>query len=465
MVYLIALTMKKTGVNAIIHIFALLHAITALCCRLAGIEDELLLTILTMTMTLLICMKRDRSIEYTAASIIIVNIIGYLLGNAGAAFFSLLFTKQYLINSLSTFATTEILGWGMVGFLAIFRKGSEAPKKTSGAYKSWILVAMLAIFVLRLGIIFLFAGGMFSGEDMLKATNRILSNSVALIIMICVNLLYIRGTHGLNGRLAMWAKLGILVAFVLAASFFEALMVHVGLPPDFSHVFGRHFMVLAMASFIAEITIFCIVFMVNEAVIARNEMKRERDKANTAQFRYLKLKRQVNPHFLFNSLNVLDCLVCENRMEQASTYIHKLAGVYRYMIKSEEEEVVPLREELVFVGMYIDLIKVRFPEGFDAIIDVPEKDKSRMVLPCSLQLLIENATKHNAVSAENPLIIKVSASGDNVTVCNNIIPKVTKSPSTGLGQKYIRQRYLDLSGKSISIEQTSDSYCVTLPLL
>ena len=87
------------------------------------------------------------------------------------------------------------------------------------------------------------------------------------------------------------------------------------------------------------------------------------------------------------------------------------------------------------------------------------------MLPCSIQLLIENATKHNAVTPGNPLVIEVRSDGENISVSNNLIPKVTKSPSTGLGQTYIRQLYADLTGKQIDIAQTDDSYCVTLPLI
>ena len=205
--------------------------------------------------------------------------------------------------------------------------------------------------------------------------------------------------------------------------------------------------------------------MINYAITTRIEMQTEREKANMAQYRYLKLKRQVNPHFLFNSLNILDCLICEEKSEQASTYTHKLAGIYRYMIKSEEEDVVSLRDELVFVGLYTDLLKVRFPEGFDIIINVSEESMKRLVPPCSIQLLVENVTKHNAVSADNPLIIRIESTGDHVRICNNIVPKVTRSASTGLGQKYIRQLYMDMSGKAIDLEKTETDYCVTLPLL
>ena len=135
------------------------------------------------------------------------------------------------------------------------------------------------------------------------------------------------------------------------------------------------------------------------------------------------------------------------------------------MIKSEDEDVVPLREELSFVNQYVDLLKVRFPEGFEVRIDVDEELMTRYVPPCSLQLLIENATKHNTVSIDNPLIVNVSSEGESIRVSNNVIPKMTQATSTGLGQNYIRQLYLDLSGKAIAIDKTDDNYSVTLPLL
>jgi LytS/YehU family sensor histidine kinase len=108
---------------------------------------------------------------------------------------------------------------------------------------------------------------------------------------------------------------------------------------------------------------------------------------------------------------------------------------------------------------------VRFPKGFEVNIDVPDETLSMFVPPCSIQLLIENATKHNAVNSECPLVVNVLYKDGCIVVSNNIIPKETKTPSTGLGQKYIRQLYSDLSGKSIEISKTEDKYCVTLPLL
>ena len=453
--------MKKIRIPWIIHIFAFLHAAVAFGCRMTGTEDELLLTILTMTMVLLVCIRKGLTIEFTAASIIAVNIIGYILGNAGADILSHIISSTYLIHALATAFTTEILGWGIVAFTRFLKQRGSDSKPVSTSYLKWIVLAMVAIFIFRLGMLFLLSSEAFSPGDMMKATSRLLSNSFVITLVLCMNIIYVRFAERRIKQINNAYQIIILVCFSLCLALVSTCL-------SMSFVNGNSnipFRSTYIAALIIQITVYCVVYMVNYAMTSHREMQEERGKANVAQYRYQKLKRQVNPHFLFNSLNALDCLVCEEKTEQASTYIHKLAGVYRYMIKSEEDEFVQLKDELTFVRQYVDLLKVRFPEGFEVRINVPEDIQARFVLPCSIQLLIENAAKHNAVSIDNPLIIRVEAAGGTITVSNNIIQKVTKSTSTGLGQKYIRQQYLDLSGKSISISRTETEYSVTLPLL
>ena len=209
-----------------------------------------------------------------------------------------------------------------------------------------------------------------------------------------------------------------------------------------------------------------VVVMAEYALRLQRRAMAASEKAHQAQFRYHRLKQQVNPHFLFNSLNVLDYLIQEQPREDASRYTHKLAEVYRYMIKSEDESTVRLRDEMDFVAQYVDLLKVRFPEGLEIGVDIPEEALSRSVVPCAVQLLIENATKHNAVQPANPLRVGVRVEDDRLVVTNNRIPKITHRPaSTGLGLQYIRQQYQDLSGQAISILEDEHRYTVTLPLL
>ena len=422
----------------------------------------MLLTILTMTMILLLCLKRGMNIELTAASIIVANILGYLLGNASASLLSLALASPYIVHSLATILTTEILGWSVIVFSKIFRKGDKDP--VSSSYITWLILAMVVIFILRLAFIFVLSDGMTETDDG-GMSPMILSNTFALIILICVNILYVWSTRRILKKRPTIIKFLSLTAFTIIASLVETILVFRG-QPDGAQIDTMHeFIRLYLASMVAQITIYCLVYMVNHAVTAQNKMLKERGKANEAQYRYQILKRQVDPHFLFNSLNALDCLVCEEKTEQASTYIHKLAGIYRYMIKSEDEQLVPLEDELKFVEKYVDLMKVRFPEGLRVEIDIPSGLMSRYILPCSIQLLIENATKHNVISAANPLVVSICSDGESISVTNNIIPKLTQVSSTGLGQKYIRQQYQNLCGKEIAISLNAEEYKVVLPLI
>ena len=194
-------------------------------------------------------------------------------------------------------------------------------------------------------------------------------------------------------------------------------------------------------------------------------MEAERGRANRAQHEYRQLKQQVNPHFLFNSLNILDCLIADGKGPEARDYVHKLAALYRYMLRSENEPVVQLAEEMEYVRMYLDLLKVRFSEGLDVETDLQEEDLNRYIVKYSLQMLIENAQKHNSITPAEPLRLRISSDGVFVSVRNNRIPKLTPPESTGLGLKYISQAYRERSGKDIRIRETDHEYQVELPLL
>ena len=456
----------KMRPSCIIHLFAILHAVTALVCRTFGIDDELLLTILTIIMSLVICYKKGASIEFTAAIIIVSNIAGYLIGTFGAFLLGLLFKSPLATHSVATALTTEFLGWCILASTNIFRPKdtSNARLSFSSSYVKWLLLATSVIIVIRLSIILFYANSSYeTPETTFLVFMEVISTTIGLIILTCINILYIRYLSQLecDGK----CRIALLVAFMVLATTIEYFIVDVKYLFESSPTRPYEIPTLVVVSLLTQTVIYCLIYLMNFALNSRAQMHEQREKANVAQYRYFKLKSQVNPHFLFNSLNILDCLVCEDKNEQASIYIHKLAGIYRYMLKSEEQELVTLRDELEFMDMYVELLKVRFPEGFDVITDIPEDLMARYVLPCSLQLLIENATKHNAVSIDVPLVVKVTADEHSISVCNNIVPKLTRSSSTGLGQKYIMQQYMDLSGKEVEICSSETEYCVTLPLL
>ncbi len=462
--------MKSIKVFTIIHLFAVLHAIVAFLCRLAEVPDELLLTLLTILMTVLISLHRRLNIEFTAALVIVVNVLGYLLGTGGAALFEQLITNELALHALSTFLTTELLGCSIAWFTKIFSRGDGSPAEDYLRPDLWtpriwmLLLAVGLIFVSRLAYIELFTHPSYSSGRVYAMIDRLLSNSIAIILLICLNIICVRHMQRHSAHPAV--KITLLLLFFFISSAAVALIVELHLPLAFDNDFSmREFLQMLSITLLVEVVFYSVFYMVAYAIAARELLRAERDKTHQAQFRYMNLKQQLNPHFLFNSLNILDCLVCEKQTGQASAYIHKLAGIYRYMLQNEEEPTVRLGEELAFVEMYVDLLKVRFADGFDVKVDIPEEAMRRNVVPCSVQLLIENAIKHNIVGSDSPLRIAISAAGNSLTVTNTLRPKLSGVSSTRVGLNYIRQQYLDLANKPIEITATDSEYTVTLPLL
>ena len=159
------------------------------------------------------------------------------------------------------------------------------------------------------------------------------------------------------------------------------------------------------------------------------------------------------------------CMIQENSNREASEYTHKLAEVYRYMLRSEDESLVRLSQEMDFVSRYMELQRLRFGGGVELELNIADEAMNRSVVPCSVQLLVENALKHNAVRPDNPLKIEIRTTRNSVMVSNEKRPRLTPPRSAGMGQRYLRQRYKDIAGKSIVIRETEDKYIVILPLL
>lgn len=449
----------------IIHGFALLHAMTTTACLGVGINDTIFLTLLTMAMTVIICVREKLSVEFTAISIILVNIIGYLLGMAAAMLFLPVFSNPMTARVVSTIITTELMGWSITMFIRVFGTTSNDGSRISAKHLRWILTAVGAVLVARL----LFAGfartHLFNGASVLDVTWIFISNPVPLMIMIFATLLYVRTRKKLPGRRGV-AKTAVVVTGAFVLCVMCTLMAGFGLPLKFDGPFTtRHFLELLIVAIICEIAIFSIIYMVDSAQNARKSMVKERDRANLAKFEYLNLKRQVNPHFLFNSLNILDCLIAEGKNDEARDFVRKLSRLYRYMLRNENEPLVPLSEEMEYVEMYVELLKLRFGDGLVVDFDIRDEDRNRYIVKYSVQMLLENANKHNSVSASDPLKVTIRTDGSKIIVTNNKIPKITEPESTGLGLKYIRQNYLDRGGKDIVIEDTDEYYRVSLPLL
>lgn len=199
-------------------------------------------------------------------------------------------------------------------------------------------------------------------------------------------------------------------------------------------------------------------------VIWNQAIKREQQlREENLKYKYINLKTQVNPHFLFNSLNTLSELVYVDA-EKADTYIQKLAGIYRYILDHEETELIPLNEEIAFVEQFFDLQKERDGNKIELDMDIENAGKFRIV-PVSLQILIENALKHNAASKEKPLKIHLRNDHSYVTVSNILQPKNTLNHSPGTGLSNLKERVKLTMGKEVLITKEDNQFIVKLPII
>ena len=213
---------------------------------------------------------------------------------------------------------------------------------------------------------------------------------------------------------------------------------------------------------------FCSVALCYLAINAVNETRKAQkanEMSNITNYSYIRLQQQVKPHFMFNNLNILNSLVIENKNQEASSFIYKLAYLYRYMIENEEENLVTIREELDFVNEYTDLMKVRFGSSFDVVTEVDETIMANFVVPCSIQLLIENAIKHNGGTAQTPLNIRIYNTATHIVIWNNRLKKNTCEPTTHIGLNYIQKLYNDLSPKELKVKSTDEEFVVELPII
>ena len=187
----------------------------------------------------------------------------------------------------------------------------------------------------------------------------------------------------------------------------------------------------------------------------------EKLKTEQISSQYNSLKSQVNPHFLFNSLNALSSLVYDNQ-DKAVEFIRKLSQVYRYVLDSMDDEVVLVEREMDFVKNYIFLQKIRF--GDNLIVELDDNYPNQFVPPLAIQILVENAIKHNVVSEKDPLRLSIKFKDSYCFVTNSLKEKKVKD-STGIGLNNVKSRYQYLSDKGVNINRAEDSFEVQIPLL
>lgn len=186
--------------------------------------------------------------------------------------------------------------------------------------------------------------------------------------------------------------------------------------------------------------------------------------AKSANAQFESLKNQLDPHFLFNSLNVLDSLIEENPV-QAQRFTNSMSKIYRYVLEQKDKELVSVEEEIDFAKTYCELLKTRFEDAVTFDFNISEEDKKGFVVPLSLQLLLENSIKHNFATSSKPLNIKIFTEKGNLIIENNLQTRELPNKSTGVGLANIVSRYNLLTERNVFVEKSEAFFRVKLPIL
>ncbi len=327
-----------------------------------------------------------------------------------------------------------------------------------------IVAVIVAILLLRIGLVNIYELlGMKDGLDLFDAMGIILYDPLNLALTLSTTLLFgwlINRVYWLRERIVLrvlsWVVvvLGCATISTMVATHNRAIVLWSG----------------EWYSLLFSATILCVIILVVLYLwlwfrSSRKYVSKVLAKSERTQYQYSQLKRQLNPHFLFNSLSILDYLVQEKQTERASDYIRKLANIYRYLLKQEEYDTIELSKELDFLHLYIDIMRERFLDGFEVELDIPQRHRGRKVVPCALQVLVENAFKHNTATPNNKLRIQICVESDKVVVSNNINHKQVAPDSNGFGLRNLRTQYRVLAGKEVEVIEEGANFTVKVPLL
>ena len=226
------------------------------------------------------------------------------------------------------------------------------------------------------------------------------------------------------------------------------------------HQFLQNDLLRFLVSWLIGISIGSLVFFYQEW---NSSLKREQKlKEEKLIFQYETLKNQVNPHFLFNSLNTLSSLVSQDP-QLSEKFISNLSGIYRYILENRDVELINLAKEIDFVKRFFFLQKIRDNGKIELQMDLPDVEKYE-ILPISIQLLVENALKHNAATKQKPLIIKLSLKEDYIIIENALQPKMQLEPSSKLGLKNLQERVKLILRKEVMVDSSDGLFTVKIPI-
>ena len=455
-----------SGNVAIVMIFAVLHFATALLSRAMNYHDDILLTILTIAMVVIISIRNSTRIEMVAFMTLVATILGFIIGSWLWQPISNVINNSFIAPAVSTFLITTVIGLA-VNALTHRVKRFRSSNNILRSYVRNVILVAVGILLVRLLYVVMFRVGVFNEGTLLNHVFGTLENTWALLTLIAGNVVLFaylpsRGSE-VSKRLSFSMPLTV---SLLTLPIIATLLIYFDIPRlEVPATEPLDFVRTLLAALLIDILIATVCMLIRISTISQRELREERELKHRTEYQYERLKQQINPHFLFNSLGILDYLVQEHETERASAFIRKLAGIYRYMLNNDQKPLVRISEELEFANMYVDLLEERFPEGMKFEIYVERAFADKYVVPCALQLLVENATKHNIVSVDSPLCIRIAVEGDYLVVRNNLQIRTHGQPSTRLGLENIRRQYLDITRRDIVVQKTENEFIVKLPIV
>ncbi|HMI07175.1 MAG TPA: histidine kinase [Flavobacterium sp.] len=223
----------------------------------------------------------------------------------------------------------------------------------------------------------------------------------------------------------------------------------------------RNYLFAIIVTFVITLSLYAFSFY---KAYQENKVKEQKIIAGTASAKFETLKNQIDPHFLFNSLNVLSSLIEENP-ENAQRFTTSLSKIYRYVLEQKDKELISIEEELSFAKTYMNLLKMRFENS--VFYELPETpvDPEAKVVPLSLQLLLENTVKHNVVSEQRPLHIRIFIDGDYLAIQNDLQKKEVLQDRKGVGLQNIINRYDIITRRKVLIAENEKTFTVRIPIL
>ncbi len=227
------------------------------------------------------------------------------------------------------------------------------------------------------------------------------------------------------------------------------------------NIFGDTF-VMGLLIGVFTLTILEIHFQIRAS--KEKEIENERLNQENLSLKYVQLKNQINPHFLFNSLSILSALTKSNQ-DNALLFIQNLSEIYRYVLSQDQKDLVPLKDELEFIQSFVEILKSRYDEGLKVNFYIDDEALSKMIIPMTLQLLIENAVKHNIVDENSPLVVDIKSEGNELVVSNNLNKKIVVSKRNKIGLNMIRKRYRIVNSSEIVVNHESDRFIIKIPLI